>query len=84
MIFYIRFETAMDVVEISRKNEMRIHILKNYIKDLQLLLDDNVIDYSSLREKYLFQYSLVDKQEKRIKKKDCRSELYKLASKHTI
>lgn len=74
----------MNVLDVSKKNEMRIHILKNYIKDLQILLDDNIIDYSSLREKYLFQYSLVDKQVNRLKKKDCRSELYRLASKHTI
>lgn len=60
MTFIINQKTAMDILDTSKKQNMRIHILKNYVKDLQLLLDENKIDYSELRKKYLFQYSLTN------------------------
>ena len=57
MTFIINKKTAMNILDITKKQDMRIHILKSYVKDLQVLLDDNKIDYSELRKKYLFQYS---------------------------
>lgn len=60
MTFIINQKTAMDILDTSKKQSMRIHILKNYIKDLQTLLDSNKIDYSELRKKYLFQYSFTN------------------------
>lgn len=60
MTFVINQKTAMDILDTSKKQNMRIHILKNYVKDLQLLLDENKIDYSELRKKYLFQYSFTN------------------------
>lgn len=60
MTFIINQKTAMDILDTSKKQNMRIHILKNYVKDLQLLLDENKIDYSELRKKYLFQYSFTN------------------------
>ena len=57
MTFIINRKTAMDILDTTKKQNMRIHILKNYIRDLQFLLDDNKVDYSDLRKKYLFQYS---------------------------
>ncbi len=60
MTFVINQKTAMDILDITKKQNMRIYILKNYIKDLQVLLDNNNIDYSELRKKYLFQYSFTN------------------------
>lgn len=60
MTFVINKKTAMNILDISKKQDMRIHILKNYVKDLQCLLDENKIDYSELRKKYLFQYSFTN------------------------
>ncbi len=57
MTFIINQKTAMNILDTTKKQNMRIHILKNYVKDLQVLLDSNNIDYSELRKKYLFQYS---------------------------
>ncbi len=57
MTFIINKKTAMNILDTTKKQNMRIHILKNYVRDLQILLDDNKIDYSELRKKYLFQYS---------------------------
>lgn len=50
----------MTIIESNNKKDLRIHILKNYIKRLQSLLDDNSIDYSELRKMYLFQLSYMD------------------------
>ena len=60
MTFIINQKTAMDILDTTKKQNMRIHILKNYVRDLQVLLDDNKIDYSELRKKYLFQYSFTN------------------------
>lgn len=60
MTFIINQKTAMDILETTKKQNMRIHVLKNYIKDLQCLLDNNNIDYLELRKKYLFQYSFTN------------------------
>lgn len=60
MTFVINQKTAMDILDTTKKQNMRIHILKNYVRDLQVLLDDNKIDYSELRKKYLFQYSFTN------------------------
>ena len=60
MTFVINQKTAMDILDTTKKQNMRIYILKNYIKDLQVLLDNNNIDYSDLRKKYLFQYSFTN------------------------
>lgn len=60
MTFIINKKTAMNILDTTKKQNMRIHILKNYVKDLQVLLDDNKIDYSELRKKYLFQYSFTN------------------------
>ena len=62
MTFIINGKTAMDILDTTKKQEMRIHILKNYVRDLQRLLDDYHIDYSELRKKYLFQYSFSNDQ----------------------
>ena len=60
MTFKKKKKTAMDILDTTKKQNMRIHILKNYVRDLQILLDDNKIDYSELRKKYLFQYSFTN------------------------
>ena len=60
MTFIINKKTAMNILDTVKKQDMRIHILKNYIRDLQFLLDDSKIDYSELRKKYLFQYSFTN------------------------
>ena len=60
MTFIINKKTAMDILDTTKKQNMRICILKRYIKDLQVLLDSNSIDYSELRKKYLFQYSFTN------------------------
>lgn len=60
MTFIINQKTAMNILDTTKKQNMRICILKNYIKDLQVLLDSNSIDYSELRKKYLFQYSFTN------------------------
>ena len=60
MTFIINQKTAMDILDTVKKQDMRIHILKNYIRDLQFLLDDSKVDYSELRKKYLFQYSFTN------------------------
>lgn len=60
MTFIINEKTAMNILDTVKKQDMRIRILKNYIRDLQFLLDDSKIDYSELRKKYLFQYSFTN------------------------
>lgn len=57
MTFIISRKTAMNVVDTIKKKDMQIHILKNYIKELHSLLDDNKVLYADIRKKYLFQYS---------------------------
>lgn len=57
MTFIISKKTAMNILDATKKKDMQLHILKNYIRELQSLLDDNKISYSELRKKYLFQYS---------------------------
>lgn len=60
MTFIINKKTAMDILDTTKKQSIRIYVLKKYVRDLQVLLDDNKIDYSELRKKYLFQYSFTN------------------------
>lgn len=50
----------MNILDDLKLKDMRIHILKNYVRELQRLLDCNTVDYSEIRKKYLFQYSLTN------------------------
>lgn len=52
------------LLDVNKRQQMRIHILKNYIKDLQCVLDSYAIDYSELRKKYLFQYDFTNDKDK--------------------